>query len=236
MIKLTKTQRDQWIAVALGAAAVIACLWYLVVMAQNKQLDAATANCVKMRKTLKDASDKVRQAESVGAELAKSLEALKQREAGFAPEHEPFSWMMEKMRNFQLPANEMYRYKSVSIADIKPPEITDKGVRNGETWMREKMRSFQLPANEMYRYKSVSIADIKPPEITDKGVITGFPYKWAKFHITGEGYYHEFGKFIADFENAFPCFRIQDLDIAVPGIRKDPDMLSYSFDIVTPDR
>ncbi len=192
MIKLTKTQRDQLIAVALAAAAVIACLWYLVVMAQNKQLDAATANCVKMRKTLKDASDKVRAAESVGAELAKSLEALKQREAGFAPEHEPFSWMMEKMR------------------------------------------SFQLPTNELHRYKSVSIADIKPPEISDKGVITGFPYKWAKFHITGEGYYHDFGKFIADFENAFPCFRIQDLDISVPGIRKDPDMLSYSFDIVTP--
>ena len=192
MIKLTKTQRDQLIAVALGAAAVIVCLWYLVVLAQNKQLAAANANCVKMRKVLKDASDKVRAADLVSAELARSQEALKQREAGFAPEHEPFSWMMEKMRNFQLPANELHRYKSVSIADIKPPEITDKGL------------------------------------------IRGFPYKWAKFHITGEGYYHDFGKVIADFENAFPCFRIQDLDISVPGIRKDPDMLSYSFDIVTP--
>jgi len=192
MTKINKTQRDQLIAVALGAVAVIACLWYLVVTAQKKELKAVNANCVKMTKTLKDASDKVRAADLVGAELAKSLDTLKQREAGFAPEHEPFSWMMEKMRNFQLPVNELHRYKSVSIADIKPPEITDKGV------------------------------------------IRGFPYKWAKFHITGEGYYHDFGKFIADFENAFPYFRIQDLDISVPGVRKDLDMLSYSFDIVTP--
>jgi hypothetical protein len=86
----------------------------------------------------------------------------------------------------------------------------------------------------MHHYKTVAIADIKPPEISDKGVIAGFPYKWAKFHITGEGHYHDFGKFIADFENAFPFFRIENLDIGVPGLRKDVDMLSYSFDIVTP--
>ncbi len=193
MTKINKTQRDQLIAVALGTAAVIACLWYLVVLAQNKQLAAADASCAKMKAKLKDAAAEVSKADKIGLDLTNNLEDLRRREVDFAPEHEPFSWMMEKMRNFQLPSNELHRYKSVSIADIKPPEITDKG-----------------------------------------GVIAGFPYKWAKFHITGEGYYHDFGKFIADFENAFPYFRIQDLDISVPGIRKDLDMLSYSFNIVTP--
>ncbi len=192
MTKINKTQRDQLIAVAMGSAAVIACLWYLVVLAQNKQLAFADANCVKMRNTLKLASDKVRQADAVSAELARNLDALRQREAGLAPEREPFSWMAETLRTF---------------------------------WS---------PGNDIHHYKSVAIADIKPPEITDKGVITGFPYKWAKFHITGEGHYHDFGKFIADFENAFPYFRIVDLDIAVPALRRDADMLSYTFDIVTP--
>jgi hypothetical protein len=192
MTKISKSQRDQLIAVAFGAVAVIACLWYAVVLAQNKQLAAAEANCVKMRRTLKVGSDKVRQGDLVGAELAKNLEALKEREAGLAPEREPFSWMAEVLRNF---------------------------------WS---------PDNDMHHYKTVAIADIKPPEISDKGVIAGFPYKWAKFHITGEGHYHDFGKFIADFENAFPFFRIENLDIGVPGLRKDVDMLSYSFDIVTP--
>jgi len=192
MTKISKTQRDQLIAVSFGAAAVIACLWYLVVLAQNKELAVANANCVKMKNTLKLASDKVRQADAVSAELAKNLDALRQREAGLAPEREPFSWMAETLR------------------------------------------AFWSPGNDIHHYKSVSIADIKPPEITDKGVITGFPFKWARFHITGEGHYHDFGKFIADFENAFPYFRIVDLDIAVPGLRRDADMLSYTFDIVTP--
>jgi len=192
MIKFSKSQREQLIAVAVGAVAVIACLWYAVVLAQNKQLKAAEANCVKMRNTLKVGYDKVRQADVVEAEMARNLEALKQREAGLAPEREPFSWMAEVLRNF---------------------------------WS---------PGNDIHHYKTVTIADIKPPEISDKGVITGFPYKWAKFHITGEGHYHDFGKFIADFENAFPFFRIENLEIGVPSLRKDPDMLAFNFDIVTP--
>ena len=192
MIKITKTQRDQLTVVAAGAVVVMAALWYFVVLAQGKELAATKANCVKMRTKLKDASAEVSRAERISLELTNSLERLKGREATFAPEHEPFSWMMEKMRNFQLPENEMHRYKTVSIADIKPPEITEKGV------------------------------------------IAGFPYKWAKFHITGQGRYHDFGKFVADFENAFPYFRIEDLDISVPGVRQDQDMLAFNFDIVAP--
>jgi Tfp pilus assembly protein PilO len=192
MIKLTKAQRDQLIAIGMGALAVMACLWYLVVLAQNKELAATNKKCKEMRAKLKDASDVVKAAEVVSLELTNRQDVLKGREVNFAPEHEPFSWMMEKMRTFQLPTNDLHRYKTVSIPDIKPPEVTTNGV------------------------------------------IIAFPYKWAKFHITGEGHYHDFGKFIADFENTFRYFRIQDLDITVPGVRQDPDMLNYSFDIVTP--
>jgi len=191
MTKISKSQRDQLIAVAFGAVAVIACLWYAVVLAQNKQLAAAEANCVKMRRTLKVGSDKVRQGDLVGAELAKNLEALKEREAGLAPEREPFSWMAEVLRNF---------------------------------WS---------PDNDMHHYKTVAIADIKPPEISDKGVIAGFPYKWAKFHITGEGHYHDFGKFIADFENKFPHCRVLNLttDASMAG-PSGGEKLVFRLDLV----
>jgi len=192
MIKLTKAQRDQLIAVAIGAVGVMAALWYFVVLAQGRELAATQASSVKMRTKLKDASAKVIQAENVSRELTNSLEKLKAREATFAPEHEPYSWMVGVMGHFYLPANDLHRYKTVSNIDFKPPEISDKGV------------------------------------------IGGFPYKWAKFHITGQGRYHDLGKFIADFENAFPYFRIQDLDIGLPSVRQDPDMLAFSFDVVTP--
>ena len=192
MIKLSKAQRDQLIAVAIGAVGVMAALWYFVVLVQGRELAATRASSVKMRTKLKDASAEVSRAEKVSLELTNSLEKLKAREAAFAPEHDPYSWMV--------------------------------GV----------MGRFSLPTSDLHRYKTVSIIDFKLPEISDKGVLGGFPYKWAKFHIIGQGHYHDLGKFIADFENAFPYFRIQDLDLGLPGIRQDPEMLAFNFDIVAP--
>lgn len=194
MIKITKTQRDQLIAVAFAAVAAMAALWYFVVVAQGKELAATQASCVKMLTKLTDASAKVHRAEKIGLELTNCMQQLSQREATFAPAREPYSWMVDVMRRFYLPAEDVHRYKSVSNIDFKPPEISEKGI------------------------------------------IGDFPYKWARFHVTGEGHYHDFGKFIANFENNFPYFTIQNLEISVPGLRQaqDPDMLAYSFDIVTP--
>jgi hypothetical protein len=192
MIKITKTQRGQLIGVGIGAVAVMAGLWYFVVRAQGAELRATIASSAKLGARRREEYTVVHQAEQTGLELTNCLEKLHQREAGFAPEHEPYSWM------------------------------------------RAVMDRFYLPPNGSHPYRTVSNIDFKQPEITEKGIIAAFPYKWAKFHITGEGRYHDFGKFIADFENAFPYFRIQDLDISVPGIRSDPDMLAFSFDIVAP--
>ena len=98
------------------------------------------------------------------------------------------------------------------------------------------MRTFSLPANDLHRYGTVSITDYKALDPPDKEVIGNFPYKWAKFHIIGQGRYHDLGKYIADFENTFPYFRIENPDLSVPGIRQaqDTDMLSFNFDIVAP--
>ena len=192
MTKISKSQRDQLIAVAVAAAAVIACLWYLVVLAQNKQLAFADANCVKMRNTLKLASDKVRQADAVSAELAKNLDALRQREAGLAPEREPFSWLAETMRAFWS--------RATTSTTTRP-----------------------FPSPTSNRRKSPTRAS--SPASPTSGPNSTSPAR-ATTMISE--------RFIADFENAFPYFRIVDLDIAVPGLRRDADMLSYTFDIVTP--
>jgi hypothetical protein len=192
MTKINKKQRSQLIAVGVGALAVIAGLWCLVVRAQHTALKGKIADCAKMKEKLGNERRTVGEADIIGERLTNTLERLALREAGFAPEHEPYSWM------------------------------------------REVMNRFYLPPNGALPYKTVTKIDFKQPEITDKGVITGFPYKWAVFHITGEGHYHDFGKFIADFENAFPYFSIRNIEISVPTVKTDADMLAYSFDIVTP--
>lgn len=83
--------------------------------------------------------------------------------------------------------------------------------------------------------KGVNIVTFSEPTISDQGLLPRFPYRWATFHITAVGYYQDFGKFFADFENSFPYFRIQNVDIAAnttPG--SEDEKLAFSFDIVTP--
>jgi Tfp pilus assembly protein PilO len=83
--------------------------------------------------------------------------------------------------------------------------------------------------------KGVNIDTYSQPEVSDVGMIPKFPYRWATFHLKGTGYYHDFGRFFADFENAFPYFRIQGLNISAnsgPGM--EAEKLSVTFDLVAP--
>jgi hypothetical protein len=65
--------------------------------------------------------------------------------------------------------------------------------------------------------------------------LPGFPYKWATFRLEGSGFYHDFGKFFADLENNFPCFRVQNLEISGNSAGSvDPEKLTFAFELVVP--
>lgn len=60
----------------------------------------------------------------------------------------------------------------------------------------------------------VNIIEVARPAKGEVGVLAQFPYDAAIFSVRGLGYYHEFGKFLADFENRFPYFRVQNLSLS----------------------
>ena len=62
----------------------------------------------------------------------------------------------------------------------------------------------------------VKIIETTRPVKGDVGLLPQFPYQAAIFTVRGAGHYHDFGKFLADFENSFPYFRVQNLSL-VPG-------------------
>jgi hypothetical protein len=95
-------------------------------------------------------------------------------------------------------------------------------------WMLDRIGKFIQPRT------GVNMKEMSREEVSEKGFIPHFPYKWATFHIKGVGYYHSFGKFFADFENAFPYFIIQNIEITPTGQAELPEKLSYSFDIDAP--
>jgi hypothetical protein len=79
----------------------------------------------------------------------------------------------------------------------------------------------------------------------DVDLLPHFPYKQLKITVSGTAFYHDLGKFIADFENAFPHMRVVNLALepatggnspasatsgASPGVN---EKLSFKMDIVT---
>jgi Tfp pilus assembly protein PilO len=60
------------------------------------------------------------------------------------------------------------------------------------------------------------LADLKQPEPADAALLPKFPYKALTFGVRTNGRYHDIGRFISDFENAFPYMRIE-------RIRLQPD-------------
>lgn len=72
---------------------------------------------------------------------------------------------------------------------------------------------------------------------TDVGMYVKYPYKAVAFHLRGTALYRDFGKFVADFENAFPYMRIQniELDPAVASnatAQQNKEKLAFKMEIV----
>ncbi len=91
------------------------------------------------------------------------------------------------------------------------------------SWTYGTMRQFKQS------YK-VEIPDIGHPEVGDVSLFATFPYKQVRFSITGTAYYHDLGKFVADFENAFPHARVVNLVIEPAG--NEGEKLSFRMQII----
>jgi Tfp pilus assembly protein PilO len=80
----------------------------------------------------------------------------------------------------------------------------------------------------------VEIIDIKDQQLGDVKLLPDFPYKAVTFKVNMAGYYHDLGKFLADFENNFPYMRVQNILIkpAETSSPEDPEKLSCKMEIV----
>ena len=88
----------------------------------------------------------------------------------------------------------------------------------------------KMPAGDPYRWlvkafgefpaaSHVSIANIEAPHVSESTIYPKVPYKAATFAVSGTGFYHEFGTFLAELENEFPHMRVRRLELtpAYPG-------------------
>ena len=73
--------------------------------------------------------------------------------------------------------------------------------------------------------------------MSEVGVLPKFPYSAAVFNVRGSAHYHEFGKFLADFENAFPYIRVQNITLEPAtgeiGTSDTREKLSFKMELLT---
>lgn len=92
--------------------------------------------------------------------------------------------------------------------------------------------------NQFKQAHKVEIPLISRETLCEVGALPRFPYKAASFLVRGTGYYHDFGKFLADFENQFPHMRVQNVEMEPQSVTKgekneNPEQISFKIEIVT---
>ena len=108
--------------------------------------------------------------------------------------------------------------------------LQEEGMATGNdtySWVFDMIRRFTIS------YK-VEIPVVNQPVPGECTLLPRFPYKQASLSLSGTGYFHEIGRFIADFENQYPHIRVLSLTLdPVSGlISDDREKLEFKMDIV----
>jgi hypothetical protein len=95
-----------------------------------------------------------------------------------------------------------------------------------------------LTVNKFREDRKVEIPQFSREVRTDLPLFPKFPYKAAIFTVRGTAFFHDLGKFIADFENAFPYCYVQNLELEPANTSNStaashPETLSFKMEIVT---
>jgi Tfp pilus assembly protein PilO len=80
----------------------------------------------------------------------------------------------------------------------------------------------------------VDVPVINQPVPGESTLLPKFPYKQAAFTVGGTGFYHDVGKFIADFENQFPQIRVVNLSLDPISslVAAEQEKLEFKMDVV----
>jgi len=188
MKNLPKEKRDRLILVGLGSLAVMAGLYYGVIVNQRNSLED-------MAKKEVDQEVKLKQ----GQWLSTSIPQIQQN-------LEASTSKLKAVESTMVPAGDMYSWIILTVNTFK----------------------------ENYK---IDIPQFSREVAAEVGMYAKFPYRAAVFHLRGTAYYHDFGRFVGDFENAFPYMRIQNIELdpasaSASNAQQDAEKLSFRLEIV----
>ena len=96
------------------------------------------------------------------------------------------------------------------------------------SWMYNTIKNFKSG----YRVDIPQFGNVESGNTT---LIYNFPYKQVKIPVSGSAFFQDLGKFMADFENRFPYFRVENLVLepaAGQGKEADREKLGFRMEII----
>ncbi len=96
------------------------------------------------------------------------------------------------------------------------------------SWLYNTIKTFKTS----YR---VDIPQFGNAETANNTLLFNFPYRQVKTSIAGTGFFHDFGKFLSDFENRYPFIRVENLILEpAPGAEHEADRekLTFKMDVI----
>jgi Tfp pilus assembly protein PilO len=135
---------------------------------------------------------------------------------------------LEKMRNAVKNADRV----EADLADSKKVlDGLEEDMASGDlnAWVINSLRTFKAG----YKVEMPQFSPLGP--VTDVQLIPGFPYKQATITVAGTAHFHDFGKFLADFENQHPHIRVLNLTLdGSPNAASDEmEKLNFKMEIST---
>jgi hypothetical protein len=114
---------------------------------------------------------------------------------------------------------------------LKQREVAMAAPNDMYSWLIQTLNTFR----QGYKVEIPQFGRELPTEV---GIFPKFPYRAALFHVKGTAYYHDFGKFLADFENAFPYIRVQNIELypageTLGGTAESREKLNFNMELLT---
>jgi Tfp pilus assembly protein PilO len=94
------------------------------------------------------------------------------------------------------------------------------------SWLIQTLNDFRVN----YRVEIPQFGRELPAEV---GMFPKFPYRAALFNVRGTANYHDFGRFLADFENSFPYIRVQNIELNPAESQSGREKLNFKMELLT---
>ena len=135
----------------------------------------------------------------------------------------------QKLQQVKQAIDSADQIEAALVEGKKQLEKIEQTMATGDlySWAINTIREFK----SAHKVEIPQFSQIDGPK--DMTMLAGFPYKQATLTIGGTAQFHDFGKFISDFENQFPYIRVMNLSLepASSIVGAEKEKLAFRMEI-----